>query len=59
MFPEGRITMTGTLMKIYEGPGLIADKSEATILPVAIDGGQYSRLSYMNLTTSHGGVVTR
>ncbi len=47
MFPEGRITVTGTLMKIYEGPGLIADKSEASILPIAIEGGQFSRFSYM------------
>jgi acyl-[acyl-carrier-protein]-phospholipid O-acyltransferase / long-chain-fatty-acid--[acyl-carrier-protein] ligase len=47
VFPEGRITVTGTQMKIYEGPGLIADKSDANVLPVAIDGAQFSRLSYM------------
>jgi len=47
IFPEGRITVTGTQMKIYEGPGLIADKSEASILPISIEGAQFSRLSYM------------
>lgn len=47
IFPEGRITVTGTQMKVYEGPGLIADKSDATILPIAIDGAQFSTFSYM------------
>lgn len=42
IFPEGRITTTGALMKVYPGPAVIADKSDADILPICIEGSQYS-----------------
>ncbi len=45
IFPEGRITVTGALMKVYEGPAMIADKADAPLVPIRLDGFQYTIFS--------------
>src|SRR4029079_5452667 len=41
IFPEGRMSRTGGLMKVYEGAAMVADRSGARVVPICIEGLQF------------------
>lgn len=48
IFPEGRITTTGNQMQIYSGATVLLERVCANrLIPVAIEGLQHSRFSYL------------
>jgi acyl-[acyl-carrier-protein]-phospholipid O-acyltransferase/long-chain-fatty-acid--[acyl-carrier-protein] ligase len=48
IFPEGRITVTGGLMKMYSSASFIAMRTQAHVYPVFIKGLMQSKFSYLS-----------
>lgn len=43
VFPEGRVTITGSVMKVYDGPAFLAAKSQATLAVFWLNGAQWAK----------------
>ena len=45
IFPEGRLTGTGGLMKVYDGTSLIIEKTKVNVLPIYIKNAEHTIFS--------------
>ena len=53
MFPEGVMTDNGDMMKIYEAPVIVADRTDAPFIPIWISGAEFSPFSDTSGTVPH------
>lgn len=48
LFPEGRISTSGGIMKVYDGASLLVEKTGCAVLPVCVSGAERTRFSRMH-----------
>ena len=53
IFPEGRMSTTSGIMKVYPGPAMVIERSGAQVLPIFIQNTQYTRWSYYGRKLRH------
>ena len=53
IFAEGRMSETGELLKLYEAPGFLADKTHVPLVPVWISGSQYNFYAHPDSPLPH------
>ncbi|MBP5614988.1 MAG: 1-acyl-sn-glycerol-3-phosphate acyltransferase, partial [Alphaproteobacteria bacterium] len=53
MFPEGMMTDNGDMMKIYEAPVIVADRTDAPFVPIWISGAEFGPFSDTAGTVPH------
>ncbi|MDR2386535.1 MAG: MFS transporter, partial [Deltaproteobacteria bacterium] len=54
IFPEGRLNDTGSIMKVYDGTGLVAARAKCPMVTVILEDLEYTRFGRLGKLRRHG-----